>query len=126
MGVSGSKEQLGKHPAIVTRALRWLVFAGSWRWFPLQRLLGGSLQTLAGVLLAMSVGPPRRADVIMRGSLRWGPAVQDVSRWAQPLCPRRLGGLGHLRELPGFAPRTFQGCFAAVQGTGAPLCVGLD
>ena len=47
-------------------------------WFPLQRLLGGSLQTLARVLLAVSVGPPHRADVIMRGSLLWDPAIPTV------------------------------------------------
>lgn len=39
-GVCGSKEQLGEHPAVVTHALRWLVFASSWRWFPPQMLEG--------------------------------------------------------------------------------------
>ena len=96
-GSVGPKSSLeNTQPLSHTCSGGWLVFASSWCWFPLQRLLGGSLQTLARVLLAVSVGPPHRAEVIMRGSLLWDPAEEDVSRWAQPLCPRRLGGLGNL------------------------------
>lgn len=86
-GVCGSKEQLGKHPAVVTRiqvvGLRQLPAL-----VPTEEAVRG---VPTGVLLAVSAGLPHWADVITRGSLLWDPAEGNVSRWPQPLLPSQAG-----------------------------------
>lgn len=86
-GVCGSKEQLGKHLAVVTH-----IQVAGLRQFPALVPTAEAVRRVpTGVLLAVSVGLPHWADVIMRGSLLWDPAEENVSRWAQPLLPSQAG-----------------------------------
>lgn len=91
-GVCGSKEQLGKHPAVLTH-----IQVVGLRQFPASVPPAEVVRRLpTGVLLAVSVGLPRWADVIMRGSLLWILQRKTLAGGLGPSCPCRLGGLGNL------------------------------